>query len=162
MDDKQQMARPRKRTPGHRPSLLALVALAILVAAACGGAGAATNPTTTDAWIRPPMGLDLPAAGYLTIIGAPDAADALVGASSPIATSIEVHETMAGASGMTGMQPVARLEIAAGATVALAPGGYHLMLFGLTSMPAVGETVELTLTFETAGEVTVMAEVRAG
>lgn len=153
----------RYGTARRRPTVFAMVALTIFLAAACGGGGAAgPAPTVTGAWIRPPMGLDLPAAGYLTITGAPDTADALVAAASPIAASVEVHETMAGSSGMTGMQSVPRLDIAAGATVALAPGGYHLMLFGLTSMPAVGETVELTLTFETAGEVTVKAEVRAG
>lgn len=142
-------------------SLLIVASVLAVLAAACDGARA-VGPTITDAWIRPPMGLDLPAAGYLTIVGAADVADALIAASSPIAASIEVHETMAGASGMTGMQPVSRLEIAAGDTVELAPGGYHLMLFGLNRMPAVGETVELTLTFASAGEVTVTAEVRAG
>lgn len=65
-------------------------------------------------------------------------------------------------SGMTGMQPVDRIEIPAGGTVRLEPGGYHLMLMDLTEMPAVGSTVELTLTFETAGDVVVQAEVRAG
>lgn len=156
------MTSPRGRSLRRPRSLFVLITLATLVMAACGGGGPAPAPTITGAWIRPPMGVDLPAAGYLTIVGAPNAADALVGASSPLAATVELHETMAGASGMTGMQPVARLEIAAGATVTLAPGGYHLMLFGLTRMPAVGETVELTLTFATAGKVTVMAEVRAG
>lgn len=143
-------------------ALLVAASVVTLLAAACGGGAAAAGPTVTDAWIRPPMGIDLPAAGYLTIAGAADAADALVGASSPIAATVEVHETMAGGSGMTGMRPVSRLEVAAGATVRLSPGGYHLMLFGLTRTPAVGETVELTLIFATAGEVTVTAVVRAG
>lgn len=144
------------------PMLVVAFAVALLAVACGGGSSPTVGPTVADAWIRPPMGADLPAAGYLTIVGAADAADALVGASSPIAERVEVHETMAGGSGMTAMRPVARLEIGAGATVRLEPGGYHLMLFGLTGMPAVGETVELTLTFEIAGEVTVMAEVRAG
>lgn len=154
----------RQDRPSHRfRAILVVASLATLLAAACGGGSAgAAGPTVSDAWIRPPMGVDLPAAGYLTIVGATDAADALVGASSPIAARVEVHETMAGGSGMTGMRPVSRLEVAPGATVRLAPGGHHLMLFGLTRTPAVGETIELTLTFETAGEITVMAEVRAG
>lgn len=147
---------------GFRSVLMAAVVFALLTAACGGGSAPEAGPTVGNAWIRPPMGTGLPAAGYLTITGAPGTADALLGASSPLATSVEVHETMADASGMTGMRPVSRLEIAAGATVRLEPGGHHLMLFGLTGTPAVGETVELTLTFETAGEVTVMAEVRAG
>ena len=56
---------------------------------------------------------------------------------------------MAGDSGMIGMQPVDRIDVKVGSTVTLEPGGYHLMLMGVTVMPAVGETVELTLTFET-------------
>jgi copper(I)-binding protein len=107
------------------------------------------------------MGAGAPAAGYLTITGG-DVADALVSAKSPIATSVEVHETMADASGMTGMQPVDQIDVAIGDTVKLEPGGYHLMLMGVKDMPAVGSKVELTLTFEQAGEITVQAEVKAG
>ena len=69
---------------------------------------------------------------------------------------------MADASGMMGMQPVDRIEIAPGASVTLEPGGYHLMLMGVTDMPAIGEMVEITLTFEKAGDVVVQAEVKAG
>lgn len=136
------------------------LSLVLLSVAAC-GSGAATAPTVSDAWVRPPMGAGLPAAGYLTITGG-DSADALVSASSPVAMSIEIHETSADASGMMGMHPVERIDVPAGATVALEPGGYHLMLMDAMDLPAVGETVEITLTFEKGGEVKVQAEVRAG
>jgi copper(I)-binding protein len=108
------------------------------------------------------MGSDRPAAGYMTITNPGTEADALVGVSSPIATSVEIHETMADPSGMMAMSPIDRLDIASGGTVKLEPGGYHLMLMGVTQMPAVGGTVQLTLTFEKAGQVVVQAEVRAG
>ena len=58
--------------------------------------------------------------------------------------------------------PVDRIEVPAGGSVALEPGGFHLMMLGLTETPAVGDTVELLLTFQEGGEVTVQAEVRAG
>jgi periplasmic copper chaperone A len=132
----------------------------VLVVAACSSAGAA-DPTVSDPWVRPPMGADRPAAGYLTITGGEEA-DALIAAASPVATTVEIHETAPDASGMMAMHPVDRIDVAAGATVNLEPGGYHLMLMGVTEMPAVGETVEITLTFEQAGEVKVQAEVRAG
>jgi hypothetical protein len=108
------------------------------------------------------MGPDRPAAGYLAITNPGGGADALVSASSPIATSVELHESTADASGMMAMHPVDRIDIEAGGTVKLEPGGYHLMLMGVTRMPAVGETVELTLTFEKAGDVVIQAEVKAG
>jgi hypothetical protein len=60
-----------------------------------------------------------------------------------------------------GMQPVSRVEIAAGASLQLQPGSYHVMLVGLTRDLVIGETIDLTLTFEKAGPVTVKAEVRA-
>ena len=69
---------------------------------------------------------------------------------------------MAGDSGMMGMQPVDEIEVAPGAPVTLKPGGYHLMLMGVTDMPAIGGKVEITLTFELAGDIVVQAEVRAG
>ena len=62
--------------------------------------------------------------------------------------------------GMVGMQPIERLEIPAGATVELKPGSYHIMLIGLKQELKAGETIEITLTFEKAGDVKVTAEVR--
>ena len=139
-------------------SALLLVMLTLGACSTAGGGGVAI----ADAWVRPPMGADLPAAGYLTITGG-DAADALVAASSPAARTVEIHETTPGMSGMTAMHPVGRIDVAAGGTVKLEPGGYHLMLMGPDTQAIVaGATVEITLTFEEAGEVVVEAEVRAG
>jgi copper(I)-binding protein len=148
------------RTSRTRPlaAMLSVVALALV---ACGGGGGGGAPTISDAWVRPPMGADLPAAGYMTIVGG-DEADALLGASSPISMDVQVHETTESADGM-GMQEVERIDIPAGGTVKLEPGGYHIM-FMMPDMEqlTVGENVEITLTFEAAGEVVVTAEVRAG
>ena len=63
---------------------------------------------------------------------------------------------------MMAMAPVDQLEIEPGDTVTFEPGGYHLMLLDVSGMPAVGESVELTLSFELAGDIVVQAEVRAG
>jgi copper(I)-binding protein len=153
------------RTPRSWTVLSIAFALVLIVAACGSSAGspsaAATAPAVSGAWVRPPMGADRPAAGYLTITGG-SAADALIAASSPISMDVQVHETTESADGM-GMQEVERIDIAAGATVVLEPGGYHLMFM----MPdlddlVVGGTVEITLTFEKGGEVVVQAEVRAG
>ena len=147
------------RTSRTRP-LAAMLSVVALALAACGGGGG-TAPTVSDAWVRPPMGADLPAAGYMTIVGG-DEADALLGASSPISMDVQVHETTEGADGM-GMQEVERIEVPAGGTVKLESGGYHIM-FMMPDMDqlTVGEEVEITLTFENAGEVVVTAEVREG
>jgi periplasmic copper chaperone A len=65
-----------------------------------------------------------------------------------------------GDSGMMGMRKIDSLEIPAGGMVKLMPGGYHIMLIGLTRELVVGEKIEMTLKFEKAGDVKVTAEVR--
>ena len=155
------------RTSWRSAALNALAAVA--AAALVGGCTAAATPAPTPApkavvisgaWVRPPMGADRPAGGYLTISNPGGVADALVAATSPVATSVEIHETTT-ESGMTGMHAISRLVIPAGGTVELKPGGYHLMLMGVTSLQ-VGATVQLELTFEKAGKVMVSAERRDG
>jgi copper(I)-binding protein len=146
----------------------ALVAVLGLILAACSTPGPSTPGATaaglsvTGAWVRPPAGMATPGAAYLVITNSGGEADALVGISSPVAASVELHETSTDASGMTGMHPISRLVIGPGASVALQPGGYHLMLMGIGSTLKVGDTVELELQFERAGKVVVQAEVRQG
>jgi copper(I)-binding protein len=138
--------------------------MTLAVPAACSlapGSPSGASPTISDAWVRPPLGPELPVAGYLTITGG-GTADALMRVTSPLASSVEIHETMAGSSGMIGMHPVERIDIDAGGSVRLEPGGYHLMLMGVTEALEVGEMVELRLTFEEAGDVSVWAEVKGG
>ena len=142
------------------PVLLSLIVAAAL--AACSSGGTAAAPTVTDTWARPAMGMDQPAAAYMVITNSTGQADALLSASTPAASSVEIHQTTTDASGMTAMQPIARLDVPAGATVKLEPGGTHLMIMGLTKPLAVGDKLELDLVFEHAGKVVVEAEVRQG
>jgi copper(I)-binding protein len=145
----------------------AAVALLLLLSACSTGtpgattAGPGAKPSISGAWVRPPQGMDRPAAGYFVVTGGGQA-DALIGASSPVAGSVEMHETTTDASGMTGMHPISRVEVAAGATVSFQPGGYHLMFMELSGTIAVGGTVQIELTFEKAGKITVQAEVKQG
>jgi copper(I)-binding protein len=98
------------------------------------------------------MGLSMGAA-YLTITNNGDDADRLVSAETGMAGVVEIHEVkMSG--GVMQMSPLADgLEIPAGETVTLEPGGYHMMLIGLTESLLAGEEYTLVLTFEKAGEV---------
>lgn len=98
---------------------------------------------------------------YFTIVNGGDAADRLVRVESPASQNAEVHSmTMDG--NIMRMRAVPALDIPAGAKVTLSPGGYHVMLVGLTRMLAPGDKVPLTLTFEKAGSVEVTADVEAG
>jgi periplasmic copper chaperone A len=61
---------------------------------------------------------------------------------------------------MMGMRAIDGLDIPAGETVALEPGGYHLMLLDLATDLEPGQEFEVTLRFEGAGERTVTVTVR--
>lgn len=150
--------------------LVLVVATSLVVLAGCSGAAASPSAgiTVTDAWARASAATASAGAAYATITNAGSSADALIGASSPAAATVEVHETVAMGSpdasggGMMGMRPVARVEIPAGSSLQLKPGSYHVMLIGLARDLKVGDSIDLTFTFEKAGEITVTAQVRAG
>lgn len=160
------MHAPRRTHLTHR-ILLALASIALLAACSSAAASPSAGISVGDAWARSSSAMASAAAAYATITNAGTAVDVLVGATSPAAATVEVHETVAvgspAASGgtMMGMQLVGRVEIPAGGTLQLKPGGYHVMLIGLARDLAVGDTIDLTLVFEKAGPITVKAEVRA-
>lgn len=88
------------------------------------------------------------AAGYLTLKNDGDTPERFIGASSPSAQRVEIH-MMDMVNDVMQMRHLSDgLELPAGEEVALAPGGYHLMLIGLDAPLAEGDLVPLTLEFE--------------
>ena len=73
----------------------------------------------------------------------------LTGVASPVAGVAEVHEMKMDGDVMK-MRAVPVLELPAGSTVELKPGGYHLMLMDLKQSLTVGSTVPVTLMFRDA------------
>jgi periplasmic copper chaperone A len=73
----------------------------------------------------------------------------LVGVSSPVAGVADVHEMKLEGDVMR-MRPVARLDLPAGRTIELQPGGYHVMLQELKQPLAVGAHVPVTLLLRNA------------
>lgn len=144
---------------------LALIALATL--AVVGPALAHDTIRLANAWARrapahAPVGGHAAhgnGAVYVTITNRGGAADAVVAASSDAATSVELHETR-NEGGVMKMQPLAKLEIPAGGQIEMKPGGHHVMLLGLKRDLKPGDHVNVTLTFEKAGKLTVEAHVR--
>jgi len=121
-----------------------------------------------EAWARrapkmPAMGHAHAASGngavYVTLRNAGPYPDALVGASSDAAETVELHETIRDGDVMR-MRPVAKLEIPAGATLAMKPGGLHVMLINLKRDLRPGDRVPVTLTFTHAAPVSLEAPVR--
>ncbi len=71
----------------------------------------------------------------------------LVEVRSPVAKVAEIHE-MNLVDNVMRMRAVAGIDLPAGKRIALRPGGYHVMLMGLTEQIKDGDTVPLTLTVE--------------
>jgi len=93
--------------------------------------------------------------GYMKITNSGTAPDRLVGGSTDISGSFEVHEMKMEGSVMK-MRPVAGgLEIKPGQTVTLDPSGYHVMFVGLKDQLKQGDRFKATLQFAQAGKVDV-------
>jgi copper(I)-binding protein len=84
--------------------------------------------------------------------------DHLLSITTAASDTAQVHETVE-KDGVATMKPVDVLEIPAGGTVELKPGGIHVMLPGLKAPLKKGDMIMLELKFEQAGTVEVMAHV---
>jgi copper(I)-binding protein len=135
--------------------VIALFAAALISLAAPALADPVTVGTLTidEMWTRAtPPGAPT-AGGYLTITNTGSEADTLVAVATPAAGMSMVH-FMATKDGVMTMQEVeGGLPIPAGATVTLAPNGFHIMFMGLTAALKQGDTLPVTLTFAKAGKV---------
>ena len=106
-------------------------------------------------WLRATPGGAKVAGGYVTVRNTGAEPDRLTGATLARAGRGEIH-AMSTENGVMKMAPVeGGLPIAPGGSVALKPGGLHLMFLDLTDGLRAGETVPGTLTFERAGAVPV-------
>lgn len=111
--------------------------------------------------IPQPMTRAMTAAGYLRIVNEGGTPDRLIGLESDAAESLQIHTTDHGTDGTARMRHIEALDVAAGETVALEQGGYHVMLMGLTKGLTEGDVVKATLTFEKAGAIEVDFHVEA-
>lgn len=121
----------------------------------------AANVSVTDAWARATMPGQKVSGAYLKIQSDADAR--LVGASSPAVPRVEVHEMRMDGDVMR-MREVKAVDLPKGKTVALEPGGFHIMLMNLPKPIAAGDILPLTLVVESGGKrqtVEVKAEARA-
>ncbi len=98
--------------------------------------------------------------GYFSITNRGKRADQLIGAASPRARAVELHQTIE-EGGVSRMRPAKVVEISPGQTVTAKPGGLHLMLIGLKGPLVAGEVVPVTLEFRHAGKVPVALKVLA-
>ena len=101
--------------------------------------------TVKDPWVRATVSAQKATGAFMQITSAQDAR--LVEASSPVAGVVEVHEMVMEKDVMK-MRAVKGLDLPAGKTVELKPGGYHVMLMDLKQQMKEGDTVPVTLVVE--------------
>lgn len=137
------------------------LAVAMIMVASCGGGKEVAELTVNGAWARPtPQGASA-AAVYLTVES--PVADRLLKVSTPIGLDATVHgpksDPVAGGGhhGAPGEHHNGgtEFEIAAGGEAAMAPGGMHIMIEGLTEPLREGDSFPVVLVFRDAGEVRV-------
>jgi periplasmic copper chaperone A len=136
--------------------------------------GQSTAVTAHDAWARTPAPSKMETAAYMVIENHTGQPRAVVAVSSNAADKVEMHQmkmmdgkagdktsTMPGMAkkSMMVMTPVAQIPVPANGKATLEPNGLHIMLFGLKSKLADGDTVALTLKLDDGTTVPVTAAV---
>ena len=93
-------------------------------------------------------------AAYVSIMNHGKMADRLVGATSNLARKTELHKMEMDNGVMRMRQVEGGIDLPAGKTIHLLPGGYHVMLIGLNAPLTANSIFEITLVFQNAGEKT--------
>ena len=147
-----------------QPPYFLLVLCAMAALATPVPSGAADSVKVANAWVRAPAPGQQTLAAYLDLTS--DRNMSVVAAGSPVAGRVEMHSTTMD-GGVMRMRALPRLDLPAGQTVKLAPGGAHLMLLDLKQPIKAGDIVPLVLSLQPTGAgstslttLTVQAEVR--
>lgn len=119
--------------------------LATILAFTCASAWAQTVEVK-DAWVRASVAGQKVTGAFMKISAREDVK--LVGAASPAAGVTEVHEMKMEGNVMKMRAVTGGLDVGAGKTLELKPGGYHIMLLDLRATLQKDSTVPLTLMFK--------------
>jgi copper(I)-binding protein len=138
-----------------------MVRWVLALSAALMAAPALAQVEVGGAWVRATVPGQLGTGAFMTLTSRDGAR--IVGADSPVAGVVEVHE-MKMEGGVMTMRAIDALELPAGKSVELKPGGYHVMLLDLKRPLKAGEKVPLSLRIEThdGKVVTVPVEAEVG
>jgi periplasmic copper chaperone A len=101
------------------------------------------------------------AGGYLVIRNEGTEADRLISAGFAVSGTTEVHEMSMQGGTMMMRELQKGLEIPAGKSVTLAPGGFHLMFIDLKQRLTEGGSIKGHLVFEKAGKIEVEFKIEA-
>lgn len=130
-------------------------AFAASLAALCALPAFAADIAVQDAYARASSPMAKSGAAFMQIVNASEAPDRLIAATSDAAERVELHTHVMEGDVMRMVEVEEGFELAPGETLLLERGGRHVMFLGLTRPFTQGETVDVTLTFERAGEIAV-------
>ena len=134
-----------------------ILIIAVILLSACAPSSGAL--TVNETWARPASKGENGAV-YFVIQNDTASDDALISASTDIASPAEAHMSMMDDQGVLSMKMQEAVQVPAGESIAFKPGGLHIMLIDLKQDLKVGDTFTLILRFEKAGGITVQVEVK--
>lgn len=153
---------------------LTLTGLLGLGLSACGGGGEAASSadptasasastagalTAEDVWVKAADSGMTAAFGH--VVNHTDHSVRIIGAESPDAGSVQLHETVQGAGGSSTMREKEDgFTIEPGQSLELSPGGNHVMLMDLRCALLAGDEAQLVLRTEHDGQLRVSAPIR--
>ncbi|WP_312511607.1 copper chaperone PCu(A)C [Massilia sp.] len=123
----------------------ALRSLVLAAGLLAGASHVHAQVSVSDPWVRATVPQQRATGAFMQLTSPKDVK--FVSASSPLTASVEVHE-MAMQGDVMRMRQVPAIALGAGQTVALKPGGYHIMMMNLKAQLKEGDSVPLTLVFE--------------
>ena len=136
-------------------SVAAAAAMTLASLSSYAGEYKAGDLMITETWTRATPPNAKAGGGFVQIMNTGSDTDRLTAVASDVAKKTEIHE-MAVTDGVMKMRELeAGIEIPAGQTVTLKPGGLHIMFMGLNQSFEAGSVVPVVLTFEKAGDVAV-------
>ena len=136
---------------GHAAAFVAAVSL-LLTTPVLAQPAPGSRIEVVEPWARATAGMAKTAAVYMNLRNTGGGADRLVAVSTPVADRAELHTHVKDGDVMR-MRQVDAIGIGAHGSANLAPGGLHVMFFGLKAPLKEGEKFPLTLKFEKAGEI---------
>jgi len=148
------------KNPSIRITSIALFAALALPASPHLFAGSAADEVRVEgAYARAVPPGQANSAAFLTLTNGSAVDHALVAAASDASKVVELH-THRMEGGMMEMRRVDKIDLPAGGSVALAPGGLHIMLIGLAHDLSAGDAVALELVYEDGSRASIEVPVK--
>lgn len=136
----------------------AVVSTALALAGTFLSLSAFAQLKVTDAWVRGTVAQQKSSGAFMSLTATEPLR--LVEARSPVAALVEIHE-MTMTDNVMRMRAVSGVDLPAGKTVDLSPGGFHVMLMDLRQQLKEGDSVPLTLVLEDRNRKQQTVEIKA-